>query len=212
MRALSKQKIHTPEEKLKRKNKVDEYFKQNKDSILAKRKIWVENNKERLKLSKKEWRERKLLENPNYGKGVRRQITELHKMHIRMLQSFRRLIKRKFSTKAVFYTGCLSFEEFIVKMSAKTNNPNWISDGYHIDHIWQVHWFKDFFDKTDSQAELEELFKTVNNIRNLRPLPSSENLSRPNKDFSPLKEEDLIIYEPYLNIDILREVREFFKK
>lgn len=151
------------------------------------------NFNERDKAWRKEW-------NKKY-----RATSVVHKMRHRLTQSFRRFKNGKGSKKTFDVLGVESLEHFITLMSSKTNNPNWLTDGYHLDHIWQVHWF--------SQAYIqnpETVFALINHHSNLRPLSIQDNKGRSHTDFSPLQKEDFPKFTPYLNPDIRQKLEEFF--
>lgn len=175
-------------------------------------KEWVANNKEKVAESKRIWSKKKRELDPNYFTSKPKYPpSEFTKMGIRIRQSFRRLLNKVSSSTAFYYTGCSSMEDFIFGLSLKTENKNWIQDGYHIDHIWQVHWFSKFFDENCSNEDIvDELNKIIHNLKNLRPLPASENLGRDDLDFSPLEESDFSIYKPYLNENIKNKLINYF--
>ncbi len=124
-------------------------------------------------------------------------------------QSVRHLSRGKKSVSAAKLCS-LSPEEFFSIINSKCDNPNWLNENYEIDHIWQVHWFRDFACKCSSGEEVEDLLKLVNRHENLRPLPFLENNRRSFLDFCPLLEEDLPKYEPFLNKNILEKIKYFF--
>lgn len=101
--------------------------------------------------------------------------------------------------------GVSCYEEFLRVLTDKTQNKNWFSDGWTIDHIWQIQWFSE-------KAILfpKEVSWTLNHHRNLRPLSAMDNFKRGDKDFSPLKSSDFEIYKPFLNNDILKEIEAYF--
>ena len=91
--------------------------------------------------------------------------------------------------------GVQSCEEFISLMSSKTQNPNWIKDGYHLDHIWQFNWFVDFLKEHRDNTEIfQKALSVIHCHKNLRPLSPSDNIARLGNDFSPLAASDLPMY------------------
>jgi hypothetical protein len=142
---------------------------------------------------RREWQKKYRANSPTY------------KIRHRLRESFRRFKNGKGGKKTFDVLGVESLEHFITLMSSKTNNPNWLTDGYHLDHIWQTQWF--------SQAAIQNpeiVFALINHHSNLRPLPAQENISRSHTDFSPLQKEDFPKFAPYLNPDIRQKLEEFF--
>lgn len=180
------------------KNKNPDYFQKYRKENHAKRceynKKWIQDNRERYLLRRKTYREGFAKENPL-----------LYKMMARITSSFTRILKVKKSQTCLFYTGCSSVEDFIKNLSEKTDNPNWIQDGWQIDHIWQLNWFKEVL-KRDENAYI-----VVSNHVNLRPLSAKDNLFRSPLDFSPIKKEDFAKYEPYLNEEIKLAILFYFE-
>lgn len=135
-----------------------------------------------------------------------RKDSPIYKIRHRLASSFHRFKNGKGGKKTFDILDVQSLEHFISIMSSKTNNPNWLTEGYHLDHIWQIQWF--------SQAAIQDpetVFKLINHNSNLRPLPAQENISRSYLDFSPLRKEDFPKFAPYLNPDIKHKLEEFFK-
>lgn len=107
--------------------------------------------------------------------------------------------------RSLKFTGTKSLEDFCAKLAVKCDDKNWFkSRDYHIDHIWQIHWFK------ISEENWEDVCYLVNNHGNLRPLKISENLKRKDFDFSPLLEEDFPKYQPYLKPEIAEMITDYF--
>ncbi len=124
--------------------------------------------------------------------------------------SVRKLSRGKASISAAELCSVSSVEEFFSIINQKCDNPNWLNENYQVDHIWQVHWFRDFALNCLSEDQVVEVVKLINRTENLRPLPFLENNRRSFLDFCPLLEEDLPKYEPFLNKDILEKIKYFF--
>jgi hypothetical protein len=131
--------------------------------------------------------------------------TPTWKVRHRLRESFRRFKNGKGGRKTFDILGVESLEHFISIMSSKTNNPNWLTDGYHLDHIWQIQWFSDA-----ALRDPETVFSLINHHSNLRPLPQEENISRSHSDFSPLSKEDFPKFAPYLNESVRLKLEEYF--
>lgn len=131
--------------------------------------------------------------------------TPTWKVRHRLRESFRRFKNGKGGRKTFDILGVESLEHFIVLMSSKTSNPNWLTDGYHLDHIWQVQWFSDA-----ALRDPETVFALINHHSNLRPLPQEENISRSYSDFSPLVKGDFPKFAPYLNESVRLKLEEYF--
>jgi hypothetical protein len=175
------------EESAKWNEKNPDYFKtyrkeKNKERCEYNKK-WREENRERYLEVRKAAHLREKIKNP-----------DAYVLMNRIRASFSRVVKSKKSKTCLYYSGCSSIEEYIAFLSEKTDNKNWIRDNYQVDHIWQLNWFS-----KELQAEdLEKCLLLINNHKNLRPLNSSENGIRSIVDFSPIKIEDLGLYENYL--------------
>lgn len=155
------------------------YFKKNKSKVLKRQNDWVKHKKEI---------------NPSF----------------RLTQKIRRIIRRTLERKnsrSIEYVGVSNVDEFINLLTNKCENKNWLNDGYHLDHIWQVHWFEEALKENP-----ELISKIIHNHKNLRPIPKIENFNRPKDDFSCLDINDLPIYEPYLNMNILNKINRYFNK
>jgi hypothetical protein len=149
---------------------------------------------EKGKLTTKQYRKFKM-ENPAF------------KLRLNLSNMIVRVLKNNKTKTYLDYLGVDSCEDFISLMSAKTSNKNWLTENYHIDHIWQCHWFSE---KILDNAEF--ISRLINNHKNLRPLPAKENFSRDRFDFIPLKKEDFPLYKDYLNPDIKEKIEIYFSK
>lgn len=65
----------------------------------------------------------------------------------RIRHSVQRITDGRKESRSLEYVGCSSVEDFLNKLSEKTDNKQWITDGFQVDHILQVHWFKDYIKK-----------------------------------------------------------------
>jgi hypothetical protein len=121
----------------------------------------------------------------------------------------KRIVRGKINTFSL--VGVESVHDFISKMNAKTDNKNWINENYHIDHIWQLHWFSDFLVfNFSNKLSLLEVAKIINHHSNLRPLTRQENRLRKLDDFTPLKKDDFYLFQPYLNKNISKRIMDYF--
>jgi hypothetical protein len=172
-------------------SRTKEYYKNNKDVILNRSvKRYIENKDHCLMVAAKRLR-------------IRRNSDPIFKLKTNMRRMILRIIKGK-SQRSIYYLGVSSIEEFINLMNFKTDNPKWLEDRYHLDHIWQIHWFSDFLLKDKEKACL-----LINHYSNLRPLSPKENLKRNKKNFEPLLFEDFLKYKEFLNSDILNEIQNY---
>jgi hypothetical protein len=190
-----KKKNHEYYERVKNSEKfisrTKEYYKNNKDIILDRSiKRYIKNKDHCLIIAAERAR-------------IRRNSDPIFKLKTNMRRMILRVIKGK-SQRSIYYLGVCSIEEFFSFMNMKTNNPQWLQDGYHLDHIWQVHWFSDFLLKDKEKACL-----LINHHSNLRPLSPEENLKRNKKDFKPLLFKDFLKYKEFLNSDILNEIQNY---
>lgn len=186
------------------KEKMSEYYQSNKNTFHERNKKWIENNQEKHREWAKKWRK-------EWYKKQRELFPEkfiLRRIHSRIKESIN---ERLLSRSSLFYTGCSSLEELICRLSQKTDNPNWIKHKYHIDHVWQIHWFFDFLKENINNDHLfEKALLAIHHHSNLRPLPSEENVNRSKKDFSPLLLEDYSKFKEFLNRDIINRLDSFF--
>lgn len=127
------------------------------------------------------------------------------KFRHRVSSMIARVKNGKCGIKTLRILAVSSIKEFINLMTLKTNNKNWISDGYNLDHIWQVGWFS-----KSSITHPKEVCLLINHHRNLRPLSKEENFMRSDVDFSPLNKKDFNLYSPYLNEDIKEKIKSYF--
>lgn len=189
---------------LKKRNK--NYYdgvKQN-DDFLNKRKMYYEKNKDAIiERSKINYNKNRNLYNKK--RNVRIKFRLENEPEFKLIKTIRRMINRVIATKnqkAIYYLGVKYAEEFIDLMNQKTLNKNWIKEGYHIDHIWQVHWFSEAL-----KENAEKICLIINHHSNLRPIQAKENLTRSRQDFDILKYEDFAKYKNYLNISTLEEIK-----
>jgi len=158
-------------------NYAKEYFKANKEVVIKRQNLWVKNKME---------------------------IDPSFKLTQRIRRIIRRTLERK-TSRSIEYIGVSNYEEFIYLITSKCENLNWLEDKYHLDHIWQVHWFEESLKK-----DPEKVSRIIHNHKNLRAIPPSENFNRSKYDFSILKEEDFQIYSEYLNVDIYNQIVKHF--
>lgn len=205
-------KIRNNPEKLNRmKETLRKSAKKNYHKRVEYKKEWSIKNKESILIKKKIWLEKKIKDDPLYLKRNKRKPNEATKFTNRIRASFLRLIKNRKSFTALTFSGCSSIEDFIFRLTQKTDNPNWIRDKYEIDHIWQVHWFSDFCLKNlQDEDKIKEVCMLIHHIDNLRPLKRELNIGRSHSDFSILDKNDLPKYEAYLNEDKLISIKKFF--
>ena len=182
------------------------YNKEYKDRDPEKwKKYSAEHNKKFREENREYYNERDRKWRKEWAKKYRAN-SPIYKIRHRLTESFRRFKNGKGGKKTFNVLGVESLEHFISLMSSKTDNTNWLTDGYHLDHIWQTQWF--------SQAAIQDpetVFALINHHSNLRPLPAQENISRSHADFSPLQKEDFPKFAPYLNQDIKQKLEELFQ-
>lgn len=187
------------------KGKDAEYYNRvkNSEKFIAKERKYYQDNKEIIKNRSSERyskNKKHCLELAKRRAKIRRATDPIFKLQLNIRRMILRVIERK-TQRSFSYLGVSSIEEFISLMDGKTDNQNWKQDGYHLDHIWQIHWFSDFLLKDKESATL-----LINHHSNLRPLPQKENLKRSKKDFEPLLFEDFLKYKDFLNPEILEEI------
>jgi hypothetical protein len=170
----------------------DVYYKKNSTAIKKRVKDHYQRNKETMSKKANVRKSRRYHSDNNFNL-----LCKIRAMIIRTIKG------RK--CKSVYYVGVNTPEEFLNIMNSKCNNPNWISDKYQIDHIWQVHWFTDALEK-----DPENVSKIIHNHKNLRPIPASENINRDKYDYTSLCIEDFEIYKPYINKNILIQISDHF--
>ena len=140
----------------------------------------------------------------NYERN-RRANDPLYRVKERISKHVRRVGVIGKNGRSLKFTGTKSLEEFCQKLALKCGDENWFKNkDYHIDHIWQIHWF------SISEANWEEVCYLVNNHENLRPLKISDNLRRKDFDFSCLKREDFSKFSPFLKEDVRKMIEEHF--
>lgn len=127
---------------------------------------------------------------------------------IKMRRHFRRICDGTKAKKSFSYIGVSSVEEFVSLMSSRTDNPNWLSDGYEIDHFWQMNWFYEFFNKNPEMAE--DFYALIHHHSNIRPLEKSVNAKRSFYDFSSLKIEDFEKFKPFMDEAIVVGLQYYF--
>lgn len=189
---------------LKEKNK--NYYNKIKkdDDFLNKRKAYYKKNKNKIiRTSKINYEKKRDLYNQKRNIRIKYRIKK--EPEFKLIKNIRRMINRIIENKnqkSIHYLGVNSPKEFIDLMNQKTINKNWIKDKYHIDHIWQVHWFSESLKQNP-----EKICSIINHHSNLRPIPALENLARDKKDFDILQYDDFIKYKNYLNSDIVKEIK-----
>jgi len=169
-----------------------DYYANNRDKKLEYAKDYFAKNKEKVLKRQSEWVQRKYRTDPSFNltKKIRATIG--------------RTLKNK-ECKSISYFGVKHSTELLDILTQKCDNKNWLNEKYQIDHIWQVHWFTDSL-----QKDPEGVSKIINHHRNLRAIPKSHNINRSKLDFSPLDKIDLIFYKPYLNKDIINQIKIHF--
>lgn len=144
---------------------------------------------------------------PEYKRNYERKRREdpLYRVKCRISSHVRRIGVIGKNGRSLKFIGVVNLQDFCDKLAKKCGNPNWFkSSEYHIDHIWQVNWF------VITEENWQEVCYLVNNHSNLRPLKISENLTRKDLDFSPLKKEDFPKYESYLKPEIREKIKDYF--
>lgn len=175
------------------KNKAKEYYLKNRSKKIKYAKEYFERNRSEVINRQNVWSKRK----------------QEYDHSFKLTNKIRRIIRRTLEgrkSKSIEYIGVSSVEDFIRIMTDKCDNKNWIADNYHLDHIWQVHWFSNSL-----KDNPEEISKLIHHHKNLRPIPKEENCNRPKNDFSCLDLSDFPIYEKYLNSNILENIKTHFK-
>jgi len=162
---------------------------------------WEKNNPEKVKALRKRCMERKMALHPEKA------IVERVKKSIRNVIKKQRNTQRK-DHSTIVYAGCSSPIDFCVKMNQKTDNPNWVSDGYQIDHMMQINWFREFIDA--NLDKVEEICMIFSHHSNLRPLSREENMRRSLYDFFGC-EELIEKNREYINKNILSKFDFYIK-
>lgn len=191
---------HRRRERIKKfgrpKGKGVPYHVRNSEKNAINAKIWREKNKDRIKQKRKERTQRLKTSDPGW--------VVLQRIKVSGLQVFN---KRR-HIKALLYTGSASHEDFIIKMTNKTDEKNWVLLGYQLDHIVQQNWIREFAEKNQDNPDF--IGCVINNHSNLRPIPATENNRRSKWDVSVF--EKLARYdewEPFLNKK-LKAVYDFY--
>lgn len=199
-----KERIRSAKRRQNPKNQeyMKEYRLKNKEKYKSLKKKWKEKNKDKF-ISWSRANYRKKMEN-----SPEKFIIE------RIRRGINTAKKQKYhSNTALFYTGCQSVEQLLFELSSRTDNPNWIQDGYEIDHIWQINWFSDYVrDNAENVDKIDEVMVLINHYSNLRPLSKQQNNSRPKNDFSPLRVEDFEKFKPFLNQGVLEKIEKHFNR
>ena len=160
----TKRKIYEEDNKIKILNRYKTYRDNNKDIIRIRKQIWYKNNKNKIRSSRND-----------YIKFQRKNNLQL-KIKDSLRNRFSRALQRNTkSGSAVRDLGC-TIEEFKTYLESKfqpdMNWDNWSRDGWHIDHIKPLA----SFDLTDRKQLLEACHYT-----NLQPLWAKDNLSKSDK-------------------------------
>ncbi len=175
----------TPEERKARNKKV---YEMNKDKIRARARDFNRANPGLIYSRSK----------GKYKKRKPKPISQERAILQRVKNGIRQITLGKKAQRSLAYTGCSSVEEFITKLSEKSDNPNWIKDKYHIDHVLQIHWFREHLEKNPDDKEL--ISRLISHHSNLRPLSKRDNLYRSFVDVSCFKDmESFLAIEKFLN-------------
>lgn len=188
------------------------YREKHKEDIIRKKKEVYWSNPEKYREEQKRRRKEKPEIYKNFPSIKKHQsILTFRRKHVkkyRVMQMLRNAISRikngRANRRTLNIFGIKDLNDFICYMGKLCNNENWFIEDYQIDHIWQVNWFD--YDNNDPSI----MCSILNNITNLRPLKTQDNLERSKIDFSPLKQEDFPKYEPYLKPEIREKIRDYF--
>lgn len=175
------------------KKREKEYYSNNREEKIKKTRQYYRKNK------------RKVLDYQSKRKKEKMKTDPVFKLTCKIRRMIRRTLERK-NSRSIHYLGVGSYEEFFELMSKKSDNKNWLEDGYHLDHIWQIHWFSDAMEENP-----EKIAQIIHNHKNLRPLSASKNLTRLKTDLTPLSIEDYPIYKDILNENIKNEIENHFR-
>ena len=176
--------------------KMKRYAQDNKEKIAKRKKRWQRDNKEKIAKRKKQWHQDNKEKIKQYRKENKERIKEYQKQYkqdnadrlnqqartrfkndeqfrtrCKLSSGLKQALKKIGKTKTasiLTYIGCSI--EFMKEHLNSTKKPDW-GDDLHIDHIIPC----SLFDHTD-----EEEIKKCWNWRNLRYLPSKENMSKHN--------------------------------
>lgn len=212
--------------------KESQYREENRERIQQKHSEWIKGNKDKTKIyskrHKKSWSEEKkqqqrekrkvynklnadkIREQRNKWRGSRKETDPVYVALERIRASIRNFIKNSAKlSRSLNYTGCSSVISFLEEMNKKSGNPNWIQDGYEIDHIWQIHWFSEYC--SNNLDNIEKLAFLANNHSNLRPLRKELNQGRSRFDFSFITNESFSVMKEYLNEEISAKIDLFLR-
>lgn len=188
----------------KKKEIMDKSVKKHRDKRNAYAREYHAKNRERESFLSRE----RMRLHPEYKRNYernRRANDPLYRVRCRISGHVRRVGIIGKNGRSLKFVGAESLQDFCNKLSIKCGDSEWFkSRDYHIDHIWQIHWF------LIDDANWEEICYLVNNHSNLRPLKISDNLTRKDYDFSPLKKEDFPKYQPYLKLEVSKMIEEYF--
>lgn len=168
------------------------YYHANKEKCREKNKKFHGKNPESKRIYDRKWRAKKVREDPSF------------RLRDRIRRSIRRLLEKK-QSRSLEYVGCQTTNEFYLILSGKTDNPNWIQDGYQIDHIWQTNWFSEFIERSTND-EIEVLMHLLHHHENLRPLEEIKNNLRSYFDIRSINIELYPKFKPFLNERIIRMI------
>lgn len=173
------------------KNYSKKYRKKKKLELSEYHKTWCHENKEKISIILKRYSEKKRNLNPAFI------------IYCRIGAAIRSIFKSKSKkySRSLFYTGCQTTEEFFNIMSSKTNNPNWITDKYQLDHIMQINWFDSFIKK--EKDKIEEITLILNHHSNLRPLPAEINGKRSLLDVSFVTPDLFSAFSQLWNLEVV---------
>lgn len=204
-------------------------YAKNKEQFRKAKYKWKLENEEKARLSKEKYRLSKK------GKEVEKEYAQKYrKKNIDKIRAYQREDrKKKFSSnpelfildrirhsvqritdgrkesRSLEYVGCSSVEEFLSKLSDKTDNKQWITDGYQVDHILQVHWFKDYI--RGNPSDVESTSKVISHHSNLRPVSAEINAKRSYLDVSPITPESFLLVKYFLSEKIILAYETYIK-
>ena len=171
-----------------------------------------QRNKEKEKVRTNNWRKKNQEKYNNFpsvknkleNEKFQRKFVKKYRVKTQLRNAISRIISGRSGRRTLSIIGLSSLGEFIEKMDSICENSKWHEDGYHLDHIWQMHWFD--FENHDPS----ELCSVINHWSNLRPYPPESNLTRKRLDFDPLKKEDFDKYKKFLKEDVALMIIEYF--
>ncbi len=201
----------------RRKRKASDHMKkrylENTELFRQKSRNNYRKHREKRILSSKIFRQKNPEKYKNYPSVKRknekdkfqRKFVKKYKVKTQLRNAVNRVILGRSGRRTLQIVGVATLEEFIEKMNFACDNPNWSEDGWHLDHIWQLHWF-------DMEShDLGKLCEVINHWSNLRPFSKDSNLTRKRYDFTPLKEEDILKYEFLLKPSVVKMIKEYFQ-